>query len=488
MENEKQKSTNTYSYKRIKKQYILKKVNNIDDLRKVKESFLDPNQFLKKQKKMIIGNNRFITSVFKPQAAKKIKSLSFSQTQCLSSIHNNQKNEKKLKKNFFPESKSFTINTKSSTQTQNKIKLIRNFSCINNYNSKTKYKNCYNTYLNNLENTNNQHEKGIHYQIKSFGDMLKMFKNYKHLEEENKTKGKNIIFGNKKTSSETIKEIGKNFIEQEKALNYQKKLRDDFNLFSKSLSKKIKRKENDLLYNKIEEFRLKKQLIDLLEKSKTIKEKFGDNYWVVNLRRPKTHNDIRILYSNASINPDMIIDYADKEVEFISDPSIQNSSRYTHLLKNIDIFKKTHKYKFPNFEKMTEINIVKGKNILEKEINDFNDLKENNSNISKYRLYKDPCELKKKNMNDLTCKESYDVKYRIQRNRSYSNEESKIQNINAKINNKKKGLYRSKSLMNGFSDKENKNKQKTSYMKEAIKILQKEKKQKESLIKIISYK
>ena len=51
MENEKQKSTNTYSYKRIKKQYILKKVNNIDDLRKVKESFLDPNQFLKKQKK-----------------------------------------------------------------------------------------------------------------------------------------------------------------------------------------------------------------------------------------------------------------------------------------------------------------------------------------------------------------------------------------------------------------------------------------------------
>ena len=109
-----------------------------------------------------------------------------------------------------------------------------------------------------------------------------------------------------------------------------------------------------------------------------------------------------------------------------------NHTSYTHLLKNIDIFKKTHKYKFPNFEKMTEINIVKGKNILEQEINDFNDLKENNSNISKYRLYKDPCELKKKNMNDLTCKESYDVKYRIQRNRSYSNEESKIQNINAK--------------------------------------------------------
>ena len=77
MENEKQKS-----------------INNIDDLRKVKESFLDPNQFLKKKKKMIIGNNRFITSVFKPQAAKKIKSLSFSQTQCLSPIHNNQKNEK----------------------------------------------------------------------------------------------------------------------------------------------------------------------------------------------------------------------------------------------------------------------------------------------------------------------------------------------------------------------------------------------------------
>jgi hypothetical protein len=485
MEKEKHKSQNDSSHKHFKKQYILKKDKDADDLIKVKDSFSDPNQYLKKQKKMVIGNYSFKNKL-KP--SQKIISISSSQTLTVSPINYTQKNEQKLKKNFYPKSKSFTMNAESNNnKTKDKPKLIRNFSCINNYSCKTRYnnKNSYNTYMNNLENTNDRHEFGIHYQVKSLGDVFNIFKKYKYLEEENKSKGKSLVFGNKKMSNEIIKEIGKNFSEQEKILYYQKKLRNDSAIFSKSLSRKIKRKENDLLYNKIEEFRLKRQLIDLMEKHKTAREIFGANYWVANLRRPKTHKDIRFVYSNTNDNlaPDMIIDYADKDIEFINDPSLKNNKKYKYLLKNINIFKKTHKFNYPNFEKMTEIDIIKGKNILEQEFNEF---KENtNINNTQFKLYKDPKELKKKNVIDLTCKESYDIKYRIQRNRSEVNEENKVQS--AKIY-KRKGLYRSKSLLGDFKIKDNKKKDKISYVKEALKMLKKEKKEKESQIKIIPYK
>ena len=485
MEKERHKSQNDSSHKHFKKQYILKKDKDADDLIKVKDSFSDPNQYLKKQKKMVIGNYSFKNKL-KP--SQKIISISSSQTLTVSPINYTQKNEQKLKKNFYPKSKSFTMNAESNNnKAKDKPKLIRNFSCINNYSCKTRYnnKNFYNTYMNNLENTNDRHEFGIHYQVKSLADVLNIFKKYKYLEEENKSKGKSLVFGNKNMSNEIIKEIGKNFSEQEKILYYQKKLRNDSAIFSKSLSRKIKRKENDLLYNKIEEFRLKRQLIDLMEKHKTAREIFGANYWVANLRRPKTHKDIRFVYSNTNDNlsPDMIIDYADKDIEFINDPSLKNNKKYKYLLKNINIFKKTHKFNYPNFEKMTEIDIIKGKNILEQEFNEF---KENtNINNTQFKLYKDPKELKKKNVIDLTCKESYDIKYRIQRNRSEANEENKVQS--AKIY-KRKGLYRSKSLLGDFKIKDNKKKDKISYVKEALKMLKKEKKEKESQIKIIPYK
>ena len=485
MEKERHKSQNDSSHKYFKKQYILKKDKDADDLIKVKDSFSDPNQYLKKQKKMVIGNYSFKNKL---KSSQKIISISSSQTLTVSPINYTQKNEQKLKKNFYPKSKSFTMNAESNNnKAKDKPKLIRNFSCINNYSCKTRYnnKNFYNTYMNNLENTNDRHEFGIHYQVKSLADVLNIFKKYKYLEEENKSKGKSLVFGNKKMSNEIIKEIGKNFSEQEKILYYQKKLRNDSAIFSKSLSRKIKRKENDLLYNKIEEFRLKRQLIDLMEKHKTAREIFGANYWVANLRRPKTHKDIRFVYSNTNDNlsPDMIIDYADKDIEFINDPSLKNNKKYKYLLKNINIFKKTHKFNYPNFEKMTEIDIIKGKNILEQEFNEF---KENtNINNTQFKLYKDPKELKKKNVIDLTCKESYDIKYRIQRNRSEANEENKVQS--AKIY-KRKGLYRSKSLLGDFKIKDNKKKDKISYVKEALKMLKKEKKEKESQIKIIPYK
>ena len=478
MDNEKRNlTTNNKSSKPKKKQYILKKDKDFYHLLKVKESFNDPNIYFQKQQKMEIGRFPSKTKKNNFQPIHKSKSLSLTQ-EFASPIQVNRNSEQKLNKNLLPRSKSFIIKRQSNRKTiESKSKVTNNNSYINNYNnSQPRTKKNLKIYKNNSENITDRHEKGIHYQIKSLSDILTLFRSYKNLEKENKFKGKNIIFGNNKISNEIIKEVGKNFSEQEKILNQQEKLKNDTANFSKLLSKKINRDEKDLIYNKIEEFRLKKQLIDLMEKAKNVHEKFGDIHWIANLRRPKTHKDIRFIYSNTKniLSPDMIIDYADKDVEFISVPNLHSESKYANLVKNFNDFKKTHKYKYPNFKKMAQIETIKGKKLLEKELNEIKD----NISINKYRLYEDPFELKKNNVDDLICKENYDVKFRIQRNRSYIYEENKLN-----ITNQKKQLYRSQSAL-----RLNKNKDKIGYLEKALKMYQKEMKEKNSKIKILSYK
>ena len=487
MDNEKKNLTaNSNPPKPKKKRYILKRDKDPSHLSKAKESFCDPNKFLKNQQKMVIGQLTYKTVKNNFQSNPKKESLSLTQ-EVISPIQNTLSSGQKLKKNFFPRSKSLILSKQSYKKTfQSKSNFPNNISCINNYDSThSRLKKNFITLMNDLEksssNNSYMHEKGIHYQIKSLSDIIQIFRKYKNLEEENKNKGKSIIFGNKKISGEIIKDIGKNFSEQEKILNKQKKLKIKSQNFSKLLSKKIKRKEKDLIYNKIEDFHLKRQVIDLMEKAKNVYEKFGANHWVANLRRPKTHNDIRFIYNNTKneLSPDMIIDYADKDIEFINDPNLKNNSKYSNVIKNFNKFKKTHKFNFPNFQKMAELEAIKGKKLLQEELKEFKD----NLNNNKYRLYKDPFELNKDNIDDFICEENYDLKYRLQRNRSHISEEDKINNINPK-----KEFQRAKSVIGGFRVKQNKNKNKVSYLEQALKMNQKENEEKNAQIKFISYK
>ncbi len=486
MEKEKEKQ-------KTKKQYILIKNTDKTDLLKIKESFGDPNKYLLNQKKIIIGNKNFFSKK-RSQSALKLNYQPLLNPPSNSPLNNNINNSKKIlyinsaqRKKINSKSKSFTSNDiKNKNQLNEKI--IRKINRINNYKEKQKKKYYYKTYLNNLENTNELREAGIHYKIKSLGDVLNIYEKFKNMEDKNKIKGKIIDLGNKKIPNEIIEEVKKNLSSQENILNHQQKLKNKSDLFSKLLSKKLKRKENDLLYNKIEEYRLKRQLIDLMEVSKTCQEKFGANYWVADLRRPKTHSDIRYIYSNTNkeLPPDRIIDFPDKDIEFINDPNLQDIN-FSELLKNINIFRKTHKFNFPNIEKMSQIGVIEGKNLLSQEISNIQK-KENINNI-KYKVYNNPKELNKKNTNELIYKESYDIKYHIQRNRSYTNEENKNQNLNENKNSERRALYRAQSQIDGLNIKnKNKNKKKYSYLNEALNLLKKENKQRDSSIKIISRK
>ena len=469
MENELQKSTEHNSSKYFKKKFIIKKYNDESDLIKVRESFSNPNEFLKKQKKMMVGH---ISSKFLKYKQSLKKSSSFSHSLYFSPLNNAQKIQEKLKNNFYPKAKSLILISDTKNNTNGKTKYIKNDSCKNNFNSKS------NTYLNHLENTDEKYNSNFHYKIKSMGNIIKIYKKYKYIEEKNREKKTCFIFGDKNLSSEIKKEIGKNLSGQEKALLHQENCKNSSQIISKNISKRIKRNEKDLLYNKIEIYRLKRQLADIIEKSKSIRDKFGNNHWMVSLRRPKISKEIRFLYSNITnkynLSPDLIIDRGDKEFEFISDPSLQNNKEYKDILKTIKNLNKIYKFQIPDTEKVLDIE-VKGKNILHKELNDFKDI-----NNDKFRLFKDPSELNKKNMDNITCKESFDIKYRIQRSRAYTNYENKNKNI----------LHKAKSQIGDFRIRKQNNfkGKKESNIQKVYRLFMKDNKQRESSIKIIPYK
>ena len=292
-------------------------------------------------------------------------------------------------------------------------------------------------------------------------------------EEKNKLKTKYDLF-----LKEEKNEIRHNFEEQEKILNKNLKLKNKSDFLSKYLSKKLKRNEEELLFNKIEEYRLKRQVLDYIENSKSMRDKFGDNYWIANLRRPTIQKEIRVNYfnnGNKNNMPEKVIDYADKDVEFINDPMGVRKNKYKNIVRNLSInnlvLSRTE-LKFPDMEKMKEIEVI-GKNLVDQE---YQAILEGNNYLNKnekqFKLYKDPLETKYKNMKEFVCSENYDNKLKGYKSKSYRVNKSIKNDLNYISGNKNKknknlGLFRSQSQI-----EENKNsKNHISYLKEAVKIL-----------------
>ena len=435
------------------KQYLIIKNKDTNDLLRVKELFKDPNKYFTKDTNIIIGNINFN---YKKQLKNKIIIKSFSLSESSNKINNI---DSKKSKNIISKSKSYTqgqIDTPS--RKQSKIipsKLSRpktsTLSKQNNLNINSNL----NSYLHNLRNSNllNSEFKGIHYQRKSLSEVLNILQQSKFREETNKSKISHDFF-----PKEVKNEIRHNFYEQEKVLKNKIKLKKTSDLLSKYLSKKIKRKEEELLFNKLEEFRIKKQIIDFIENSKSIRDKYGDNYWTADLRRPKIQNEIRVNYFNNANKyniPEKILEYANKDFEFINNPNSIKKNKYVNLFRNLSINNlklPNNRIKLPDMEKMDEIEVI-GKNLIDQEYMAINKDEKN------YKLYKEPLERKYKNIKEFVCSENYDKKLKGYKNKSYINRN--IQNninymtSNKCIKNKKNGLFRIQSQIE--ENKKNKN-------------------------------
>jgi len=75
------------------------------------------------------------------------------------------------------------------------------------------------------------------------------------------------------------KDIKKFLIRQEHNLTVQKLETETTKNIVKRITSKIKRDEDDLLLKNIDEFRVKKEVKDILENNKNIYDKYGTKGW-----------------------------------------------------------------------------------------------------------------------------------------------------------------------------------------------------------------
>ena len=371
----------------------------------LKEFFEDPNKYLQKNTKFIIGGSYL-------NKHKNSKSL----------ILNKDQNNNLTKLSYIKNNNGFDINTNNNNNHDNNINEVydkidskastlicfnkkqfpkkRCASAINpkrimNYNLQNSTKKQSRNFMNLKSNNSLSPLKSIHYEYKTPKEIIDIFSKYNQKEKKNE---KAKLFSNKKNDI-----FNQKYLIQEKNLKFNNKEKNNFYNFSKYLSHKCAKKEENLLLNKIDNYNIKKQIINYLYNNKLLAEKLGNNYWICNLRRSK--NNYKINYVNTGRSGkepwEQIVDAGDMEVEFINNPCIPIT---IDKIREINNFKYMKKY--PNFKSFNKIKIV-GQKLFDQEYNNFiNNIDIKNKTI-KYKLYKDPQEKKIKSIQELTYKENY---------------------------------------------------------------------------------
>ena len=371
------------------KTYIIKKDEDENDLLDAKDCFEKEEEFLRLNQKFSIGTLP---------------------------IHLN-KNKKKEEKKFPSEINKFKKGRKSRNSRFSKLLLKEE-----NSNTKSLQKEYYllsyndkNIKLNvppitiikeNGNSLSNSKDLAshVHYKLKSFEDLKKIFNAGLKREKDSKIKGTNNL-----VPIETDVNIKRKYLNQEKQIKYNSIFKSYSEKYLHNLAKRCKKNEKELLVNNVQNYRMRKQLAEFSENNKHLAEKFGDNYWLFSLRRSPKNDFIRFDYYNVGTNEREIWkrfnDYPDKDVEFVNLP-------YSKGKKSVRLFTEINKDNEHNMPKLNEFNDIKieGKNLAKIEYNDIINSYKTHNNKIKFKVYKDPKEKDKNYIRDLIYKEIYQLK------------------------------------------------------------------------------
>ena len=200
--------------------------------------------------------------------------------------------------------------------------------------------------------TNNTYRKGINFKNLSDTDSLK---NYKEIIDNKKLK---MLFENFEKNNLKLKRNNNNFFnsnqetfnnlpfklkmkldDQTHYLKIKSDLEKKNNKFSKILSKKIKKEPKDLLMNRIDIFRLKRQIYNDIENNLPIDEKYGKHKWTISLRRPENFKGERDAYVNLGSDKKPLWSIVREKFPIINELCIKpgynlNYKDYTEFKKN----------------------------------------------------------------------------------------------------------------------------------------------------------
>ena len=137
-------------------------------------------------------------------------------------------------------------------------------------------------------------------------------------------------------------------------------------IMSRYLSKKINKKEDELLMNRIDVFRMKKQIFYDIENSRPIDEKYGKYKWNISLRRPDNFKGVRNAYVNIRNDTDPFWVVVYEKSPHIKDLSIKpgydlNQKDYTDFKKN-QFLKKSSNENFKTIESLDSLRL-EGENL-----------------------------------------------------------------------------------------------------------------------------
>ena len=452
------------SHKQDKKtSYYLHKDKDPDDLREAKEFFEDPQQFLNLDSNIVVGITPF--KVNRP--SEKVKSKSHE-------LEENKENTKeKERKSFSKKADKCEENDKNPEKNRGNFinEIIQALNESTNYNTNTdgeknkrerkdnrifSAKTCFNqrphTGISKLSSENKHRSNNcelpasekdkcspkhrvmtatpkklmdVHYELKSRSELNNIFKDGKKREKEFISKGTDILIPEK--ISEKQKEL---FYKQQKLLERNRLNRIQSAKTSRVLSKICGKKESDLLINKVEEYRLKRQMAELLENKKTLHEKFGPNAWYFSLRRPKTLTELRINYVNIGGKDreiwEQVFDHPDVPTEIIKDPFNKNKSVLKNNINKNDYYKKESKklrLNVPNLENILQLQ-VKGFNLNKKEQELANNFIKN-QHLHGMKVFNDPHEKRSSLTKEYTAKINYE-KYKENYKRPLSYHQCKL--------------------------------------------------------------
>ena len=168
---------------------------------------------------------------------------------------------------------------------------------------------------------------------------------------------------------------------QSKNLEQKEKSDTKAEKLAKYLSKRLHKNESDLLMNKIDYFRFKKEILNNIENSRPLDGKYGKYKWNISLRRPDKFSGVRDTYVNIRTDDNpfwaLIKEKYPKDKEISLKPGCNiDFQEYQGFLKNPYLLSESGGNCIKTIENIDNLNI-KGENLFELEYNDAMSTKKN---------------------------------------------------------------------------------------------------------------
>ena len=352
---------NRFNIQRILSVRKMNKVekNNKDINKEIDEYFFSPEKYFQKNSPVTVGKKIYLLDMNDPRLrrGKKLKT----EKKMASNLFNNIVNYNnalayKIGKNNL--NSSITSNFKTK-EIPNHLDMSSKFEIIDN----NRLKMIFDSYKLKDQKDKKDNSANDRSQLSSISDsFIKSSNPMKKIKIQKK-------FINPSSSMDNVPRDIKNILSlQNKKLNLQKLSQRKNIYMSRYLSKKLNKPQNNLLLNRIDSFRFKKEVINEMEFNKPLDEQYGKFKWNISLRRPDHFQGIRDSYINLKEDRfipfwSLVIEKYPKQKELCVKPGhILNENEINEFKKNNKINYGNNNQYFKTVENLEDLSI-EGKNL-----------------------------------------------------------------------------------------------------------------------------